>query len=47
MQTERDVQIYPTGVVSFDDARDISTALLQGPHIIKGNLGRYLWQKME
>jgi hypothetical protein len=47
LQTERDVKIYPPGVVSFADARDISTALLQGPHVIKGKVGRYLWRRSE
>jgi hypothetical protein len=46
-QTESDVQISPPGVVSFVHARDISTALMRGPHLIKGKVGRYLWQKAE
>jgi hypothetical protein len=47
MRTERDVRICPPGIVSFDDAHDISTALLGGPHVIKGKVGRYLWRKSE
>jgi hypothetical protein len=46
-QTETDIQISPPGVVSFAHARDISTALVRGPHLTKGKVGRYVWQRTE
>ena len=42
VRTERDVQVCPRGVVSFETVKNISKVL---PHLVRGKVSRYEWRR--